>query len=117
VGDSNRSLRRPEGRKRGHGCPRQQAQAGWRARTGCERPEAESPYLQKFHAVSNVGDSNRSLRRPEGRKRGHGCPRQQAQAGNTKQKDLSMDKPKIYLETTMFSFYYGQETSPEYIQV
>jgi hypothetical protein len=27
-----------------------------------------------------------------------------------------MDKPKIYLETTMFSFYYGQETTPEYRQ-
>jgi hypothetical protein len=23
-----------------------------------------------------------------------------------------MEKPKIYLETTMFSFYYGQETTP-----
>jgi hypothetical protein len=27
-----------------------------------------------------------------------------------------MEKPKIYLETTMFSFYYGQETTPEYRQ-
>jgi len=27
-----------------------------------------------------------------------------------------MDKPKIYLETTMFSFYYGSETTPEYRQ-
>jgi hypothetical protein len=27
---------------------------------------------------------------------------------------VRMDKPKIYLETTMFSFYYGQETTPEY---
>jgi hypothetical protein len=27
-----------------------------------------------------------------------------------------MEKPKIYLETTMFSFYHGQETTPEYWQ-
>jgi hypothetical protein len=27
-----------------------------------------------------------------------------------------MEVPKIYLETTMFSFYYGQETTPEYRQ-
>jgi hypothetical protein len=27
-----------------------------------------------------------------------------------------MEKPKIYLETTMFSFYYGRETTPEYRQ-
>ena len=27
-----------------------------------------------------------------------------------------MDKPRIYLETTMFSFYYGSETTPEYRQ-
>jgi hypothetical protein len=27
-----------------------------------------------------------------------------------------MDKPKIYLETTMFSFYYGLESTPEYKQ-
>jgi hypothetical protein len=26
------------------------------------------------------------------------------------------DKPKIYLETTMFSFYYGRERAPEYRQ-
>jgi hypothetical protein len=25
-----------------------------------------------------------------------------------------MEVPKIYFETTMFSFYYGQETTPEY---
>jgi hypothetical protein len=24
-----------------------------------------------------------------------------------------MDKPKIYLETTMFNFYYAPETTPE----
>jgi hypothetical protein len=29
---------------------------------------------------------------------------------------MGMEKPKIYLETTMFSFYYGQETTPEYRQ-
>jgi hypothetical protein len=29
---------------------------------------------------------------------------------------MRMEKPKIYLETTMFSFYYGQETTPEYRQ-
>ena len=27
-----------------------------------------------------------------------------------------MDKPKIYLETTVFSFYYGSEITPEYKQ-
>jgi hypothetical protein len=27
-----------------------------------------------------------------------------------------MDKPKIYLETTVFSFYYGSEATPEYRQ-
>jgi hypothetical protein len=27
-----------------------------------------------------------------------------------------MDKPKIYLETTIFSFYYGSEAAPEYKQ-
>jgi hypothetical protein len=27
-----------------------------------------------------------------------------------------MYKPKAYLETTMFSMYYGQETTPEYRQ-
>ena len=27
-----------------------------------------------------------------------------------------MDKPKIYLETTMFSFFFGSEASPEYRQ-
>jgi hypothetical protein len=27
-----------------------------------------------------------------------------------------MTIPKIYLETTMFNFYYGQETTPEYRQ-
>ena len=27
-----------------------------------------------------------------------------------------MDKPKIYLETTMFSFYYGLESTPAYKQ-
>jgi hypothetical protein len=29
---------------------------------------------------------------------------------------MRMEQPKIYLETTMFSFYYGQETTPEYRQ-
>jgi len=27
-----------------------------------------------------------------------------------------MDKPKIYLETSIFSFYYGSEVTPEYKQ-
>jgi hypothetical protein len=36
------------GRKRGQGCPRQQAEAGWRESAGCGLPEAESPYLQNF---------------------------------------------------------------------
>jgi len=27
-----------------------------------------------------------------------------------------MDKPKIYLETTMFSFYYGSEITPDYMK-
>jgi hypothetical protein len=27
-----------------------------------------------------------------------------------------MTIPKIYLETTMFNFYYGRETTPEYRQ-
>jgi len=27
-----------------------------------------------------------------------------------------MDKPRIYLETTIFSFYYGSEVTPEYKQ-
>jgi hypothetical protein len=27
-----------------------------------------------------------------------------------------MDKPRIYLETTVFSFYYGPEATPEYKQ-
>jgi hypothetical protein len=27
-----------------------------------------------------------------------------------------MDKPKIYFETTLFSFFYGAETTPEYRQ-
>ena len=27
-----------------------------------------------------------------------------------------MDKPKIYLETTMFSFYYEERTAPLYLE-
>jgi len=27
-----------------------------------------------------------------------------------------MDKPKIYLETTMFSFYYEKRTAPFYLE-
>jgi hypothetical protein len=27
-----------------------------------------------------------------------------------------MDKPKIYLETTMFSFYYEERTAPQYLE-
>jgi hypothetical protein len=28
-----------------------------------------------------------------------------------------MDKPKIYLETTMFSFYYEERTAPPYLEL
>jgi hypothetical protein len=29
---------------------------------------------------------------------------------------MRMDKPKIYLETTMFSFYYEERTAPQYLE-
>jgi hypothetical protein len=30
---------------------------------------------------------------------------------------MRMDKPKIYLETTMFSFYYEERTAPPYLEL
>jgi hypothetical protein len=35
---------------------------------------------------------------------------------NAGQKEKRMDKPKIYLETTIFSFYYEERTAPLYLE-
>jgi hypothetical protein len=79
-GDSNRSLRRPTGGK-GAGMPRQQAEAGFRSSAGSGRPTAESPILQKSNTYPVKGGFEPEPAPTNGRKRGHGCPRQQAEAG------------------------------------